>query len=108
MSLASALNSYPDGLMTLWSISAIWKNKPGIDLFIHAVRSGQKPSLTKPGCGWKEWADEAVKRRLMEYSHSHDGDILVHFVGGTSKLWSQLRLLSWAKVELIAIRGQTI
>jgi hypothetical protein len=48
---------------------ATWKNRPEIGLFIHAVKSGQKPSLTKPGSGWKEWADEAIKRRLMEYSH---------------------------------------
>ena len=86
---------------------ANWKNKPGIGLFINAVKSGQKPSLTKPGSGWKEWADEAVKRSLMEYSHSHDGDILVHFVGGVSKLWSQLRSLPWSEVERIS-RGEVI
>ena len=51
---------------------ATWKNKPGIGLFIHAIKSGQKPSLTKPGCGWKEWADEAIKRQLRQYSQ--DGD----------------------------------
>lgn len=74
---------------------------------IHAVKTGQKPSLTKPGCGWKEWADEAVKRRLMEYSQSHEGDILVHLVGGVSRLWSQLRSLPWSEVECIA-RGETL
>lgn len=47
---------------------ANWKNRPGIGLFIHAVKSSQKPSLTKPGCGWMEWADEATKRWLMQYS----------------------------------------
>jgi hypothetical protein len=67
---------------------------------------GQKPSLTKPGCGWKEWADEAIKRRLMQYSHSHDGDIMVHFVSGVSKLWSQLRSLSWSEVERFANGGE--
>ena len=90
----------------LWSIfnrrSLRAKNKPIPGLFIHAVKSGQKPSLTKPGCGWKEWADEAIKRRLMQYSHSQDGDIMVHFVSGDHGLWSQLRLLSWSEVELVA------
>jgi hypothetical protein len=70
-------------------------------LFIHAVKFGQKPPLTKPGCGWKEWADEAIKRRLMQYSHSQDGDIMVPFIGGGQGLWSQLRSLSWSEVEVI-------
>lgn len=83
------------------------KNRPGIGLFIHALKSGQKPSFTKPGCGWKEWADEAIKRRLMQYSHSHDGDIVVHCVSGSQGLWSQLRSLSWAEVELI-VTGRVI
>ena len=58
--------------MMPWSIfsrhSLRAKNKPGmIGLFIHAVKTGQKLSLTKPGCGWKEWADEAIRRRLMQF-----------------------------------------
>ncbi|PSB28750.1 hypothetical protein [Chlorogloea sp. CCALA 695] len=57
--------------MMPWSIfsrhSLRAKNKPGlIGLFIHAVKTGQKLSLTKPGYGWKEWADEAIKRRLSD------------------------------------------
>ncbi len=107
--LASAVDRYwdrvDDALEYFGQAIATWKNRPGIGLFIHAVKSGQKPSLTKPGCGWKEWADEAVKRRLMEYSQSYNDDILVHFVGGISKLWSQLRSLSWSEVELIATGG---
>ena len=102
--LASALDRYlnraTDALEYFQQALATWKNKPGIGLFIHAVKSGQKPSLTKPGCGWKEWADEAIKRRLMQYSHSHDGDIMVHFVGGGQGLWSRLRSLSWSEVEV--------
>ena len=84
---------------------ATWKNKPGIGLFIHAVKTGQKLSLIRPGCGWKEWADEATKRRLVQYSHSQDGDIMVHFIDGTQELWSQLRSLSCLEVE-IAARGE--
>ncbi len=107
--LNSALDRYPDkandALEYFQQASATWKNKPGIGLFIHAVKSGQKPSLTKPGCGWKEWADEAIKRRLMEYSHSQDGDIMVHFIVGTQELWSQLRALSWSEVDVIAVGG---
>ncbi len=104
--LNSALDRYPnratDALEYFQQASATWKNKPGIGLFIHAVKSGQKPSLTKPGCSWKEWADEAVKRQLMQYSHSHEGDIMVHFIGGGQGLWSQLRGLSWVEVERVA------
>ena len=73
-----------------------------------SARLGQKLSLTKPGCGWKEWADEAVKRRLMQYSHSQDGDIMVHFVSGSQSLWSRLRGLSGAEVELSAQRGEIL
>ena len=57
-SLASALDRYPDrandALEYFQQALATWKNKPGIGLFIHAVKTGQKLSLTKPGCGWKE------------------------------------------------------
>ncbi len=49
---------------------------------------------------------EAVKLRLMQYSHSHDGDIMVHLVGGVSKVWSQLRSLPWSEIELIADGGE--
>ena len=83
-----------------------WKNKPGIGLFFYAVKSGQKPSFTKPGCGWKEWADEALKRRLMQYFYFHNGDIMVHFVGGGQGLWSRLPSLSWAEVELMTKGGE--
>lgn len=107
--LASALDRHPervsDAFEYFQQAIVTWKNKPGIGLFIHAVKSGQKPSLTKPGCGWKEWADEAVKRRLMEYSQSHEEDIMVHLVGGVSKLWSQLRSLSWPEIERVATGG---
>ena len=94
-----------DALEYFQQAIATWKNKPGIGLFIHAVKCGQKPLLTKPGCGWKEWADEAIKKRLMQYSHTHDGDIMVHFVNGGQGLWSRLRGLSWAEVELIVTGG---
>jgi hypothetical protein len=109
--LNSALDRYPErannALEYFQQALATWKNKPGMGLFIHAVKSGQKPSLTKPGCGWKEWADEAIKRRLMQYSHSQDGDIMVHFVGGGQSLWSRLRGLSWAEIERVA-RGEDL
>jgi len=107
--LNSALDRYPnratDALEYFQQAIATWKNKPGIGLFIHAVKSGQKPSLTKPGCGWKEWADEAIKRRLLKYSHSHEGDMMVHLVGGGQGLWSQLRGLSWSEVERVGNGG---
>ncbi len=110
--LNSALDRYldkaNDALEYFQQAATTWKNKPGIGLFIHAVKSGQKPSLTKPGCGWKEWADEAIKRRLMQYSHSQDGDIMVHFVSGGQELWSRLRSLSWGEVERVASRWQTV
>ena len=42
----------------------------------------------------------------MQYSQSHDEDIMVHFVGGGQGLWSQLRSLPWSEVELIANGGK--
>ncbi len=74
-------------------------------VLVKALKEGVPSEDAAPPCtyfGWKEWADEAVKRRLMEYSHSQDGDIVVHLVGGVSKLWSQLRGLSWSEIEIIA------
>ncbi|WP_255327343.1 hypothetical protein [Synechocystis sp. PCC 7509] len=44
----------------------------------------------------------------MQYSHSHNGDIMVHFVGGGQALWSRLRSLSWSEVERVARGGQTV
>lgn len=74
-------------------------------VLVKALKEGVPSEDAVPPCaffGWKEWADEAVKRRLMQYSHSQDGDIMGHFVGGGQGLWSQLRSLSWAEVEAIA------
>lgn len=74
-------------------------------VLVKALKEGVPCEDAAPPCtyfGWKEWADEAVKRRLMEYSTSHDGDILVHLVGGVSRLWSQLRDLSWSEIERLA------
>lgn len=78
---------------------ATWKKKPGLGLFISALKKGLKPCPTKPGGGWGEWANEAIKRRLMQYSCSHEGDIMVYFVGGIQKLWSEVRHLDWAEIE---------
>ncbi len=101
--LASALDRYPqhlgDALEYFQQAVATWKNKPGIGLFIHALKSGQKPCPTKPGGGWKEWADEATRRQLMSFSQSWQGDILIHFNSGVQRLWSEVRLLSWSEIE---------
>ncbi len=43
----------------------------------------------------------------MQYSHSQGGDIMVHFIGGSQGLWSQLRSLSWSVVERVA-RGENL
>ena len=78
-------------------------------VLVKALKEGVPSEDAAPPCaffGWKEWADEAVKRQLMQYSHSQDGDIMVHFVGGTQGLWSQLRSLSWSEIELIASGGE--
>ncbi|MBW4641219.1 MAG: helix-turn-helix domain-containing protein [Gloeocapsa sp. UFS-A4-WI-NPMV-4B04] len=104
--LASALDRYPervtDALEYFKQANATWKNKPGIGLFISAVNKGMKPSLTKPGSGWKEWADEALRRRLMSYSQSCNGDILIHLANGVQRLWSEIRSLSWSEIENLA------
>ena len=78
---------------------ATWKKKPGLGLFISALKKGLKPCPTKSGGGWGEWANEAIKRRLMQFSCSHDGDIMVYFVGGIQKLWSEVKHLDWAEIE---------
>ena len=78
---------------------ATWKKKPGLGLFISALKKRLKPCPTKPGGGWGDWANEALKRQLMQYSQSHEGDIMVYFVGGIQKLWSEVRHLDWAEIE---------
>lgn len=104
--LANALNRYPthvkDALEYFQQALATWKNKPGLGLFISALKSGQKPCPTKPGGGWREWADEAIRRGWMLYSQAWNGDILIHFVNGVQQLWSQLHSLSWLEVEQLA------
>lgn len=73
-------------------------------VLVKALKQGVPTEDAKAPCtffGWKEWADEAIRRQLMEYSSSHQGDILVHLVGGVSRLWSQLRCLSWSEIEII-------
>lgn len=104
--LVSALDRHPDriqdALEYFKQANATWKNKPGIGLFISAVNKGMKPSPTKPGGGWKEWADEAIRRRLMSYSQSGNGDITIHFANGVQRLWSEVRSLSWSEIEKLA------
>lgn len=80
-------------------------------VLVKALKEGVPSEDAAPPCAffdWKEWADEAIKRRLMQYSHSQDGDIMVHFVGDGQALWSQLRSLSWSEVELMAKGGETV
>jgi len=101
--LTCALDRHPlrvkDALAYFKQAVATWKNKPGLGLFISAINKGAQPSATKPGGGWKEWADEALRRRLMSYSHSWNSDILIHFASGVERLWSEVRSLSWSEVE---------
>ena len=78
-------------------------------VLVKALKEGVPSEDVAPPCaffGWKEWADEATKRRLMQYSQSHNGDIMVHFVGGGQGLWSRLRGLSWSEVERFTNEGE--
>ncbi len=78
-------------------------------VLVKALKEGVPSEDAAPPCaffGWKEWADEAMKRRLMEYSQSYEGDIMVHFVGGGRELWSRLRSLSWLEIEVVAEGGE--
>jgi len=104
--LIAALAQYPDNVEDAWvyfkQAWVTWSSKPGLGLFISAVKKGSKPSVTKPGGGWKEWADEATHRRLMSYSQSKNGDIAIYFNNGVQRLWSEVRSLSWSEIEQIA------
>lgn len=71
-------------------------------VLVNALKEVLTAEDVAPPCtfyGWKEWANEATKRRLMEYSQSQNGDIRVHFVGGVSRLWSEVRDLSWSELS---------
>ena len=101
--LTNALNQNPDSIEPAMQYFkqalATWKKKPGLGLFISAVKKGLKPVATKPGGGWGEWASEALKRRLMQFSCSHEGDIMVYFANGIQKLWSEVKHLDWVEIE---------
>lgn len=79
-----------------------WNCKNLTGVLVKALKEGVPSEEAAPPCtfyGWGEWANEATKRRLMEYSESQNGDIMVHFVGGASRLWSEVRKLSWVELE---------
>ena len=101
--LTNALNQNPDSIepamQYIKQALATWKKKPGLGLFISAVKKGLKPVATKPGGGWGDWANEAMKRQLMQFSCSHEGDIMVYFANGIQKLWSEVKHLDWAEIE---------
>ncbi|PSB31366.1 helix-turn-helix domain-containing protein [Chlorogloea sp. CCALA 695] len=101
--LTNALNQNPSSIEPAMQYFkqalATWKKKPGLGLFISALKKGLKPCATKPGGGWGEWASEALKRRLMQFSCSHEGDIMVYFANGIQKLWSEVKHLDWAEIE---------
>ena len=106
--LAEHHEGVSDAMLYFKQAVATWKKKPGLGLFISALKKGLKPSPTAPGGGWGDWANEATKRQLMEYSHSHEGDIMVHFFGGVQRLWSEARSLDWSELEAMvaAPRGE--
>ncbi len=101
--LTNALNQNPNSIepamLYFKQALATWKKKPGLGLFISAVKKGLKPVPTKPGGEWGDWANEALKRQLMQFSCSHEGDIMVYFVGGIQKLWSEVKHLNWVELE---------
>ncbi|PSB27687.1 helix-turn-helix domain-containing protein [Chlorogloea sp. CCALA 695] len=101
--LTNALNQNPSSIeqamLYFKQALATWKKKPGLGLFISAVKKGLKPVPTKPGGGWGDWASEAMKRQLMQFSCSHEGDIMVYFANGIQKLWSEVKHLDWAELE---------
>lgn len=79
-----------------------WNCKNLTGVLVKALKEGVPSEDAAPPCtfyGWGEWANEATKRRLMEYSESQNGDIRVHFVGGASRLWSEVRSLTWLELE---------
>ena len=101
--LTNALNENPDSIEPAMQYFkqalATWKKKPGLGLFISAVKKRLKPVATKPGGGWGDWASEAMKRQLMQFSCSHEGDIMVYFANGIQKLWSEVKHLDWVELE---------
>ncbi len=101
--LTNALNQNPDSIEPAMQYFkqalATWKKKPGLGLFISAVKKGLKPVATKPGGGWGDWANEAMRRQVMQFSCSHEGDIMVYFANGIQKLWSEVKHLDWAEIE---------
>lgn len=105
--LSNALAEYSEGvsdaMLYFKQAIATWKKKPGLGLFISALRRKLKPVPTAPGGGWGDWANEATKRQLMEYSQSWEGDIMVHFVGGMQRLWSEVRSLEWSELEALVV-----
>ncbi|MGL5923087.1 hypothetical protein [Chroococcidiopsis sp.] len=79
-----------------------WNCKNLTGVLVKALKEGVPSEDAAPPCtfyGWGEWANEATKRRLMEYSEAQNGDIMVHFVGGVSRLWSEIRGLSWVELQ---------
>lgn len=105
--LTSALDRYrgnvKNALAYLKQAIATWKKRPGIGLFISAVKNGQKPSLNQPGSEWKEWADESIRRKLMSHSEKCNDDIRIYFKNGVQRLWSEVRSLSWSEIEALAL-----
>lgn len=83
------------------------KNKPGIGLFISAVKSGQRPYLTKPGSGWKEWVvggtAPSVIFLLAVLEQRHYGAFRSL---EWQRLWSEVRALSWSEIETLAQGAQ--
>ncbi|MGL4619141.1 MAG: hypothetical protein ACRCZS_08795 [Chroococcidiopsis sp.] len=95
--------SFPAALERLkTAVQENWRVDNLTGVLIKALKEGVSTDDAAPPCtfyGWKEWANEATRRRLMEYSESQNGDIRVHFVGGASRLWSEVRSLTWLELE---------
>lgn len=93
--------NFPAALQRLKkAVNEKWKcNLTGV--LIKALKEGVPVSEVEPitiGTGWGEWSAKAFKRGVMRFSESEGSDIRVHLTNGRSRLWSELKSLSWEEV----------
>ncbi|MGL4618710.1 MAG: hypothetical protein ACRCZS_06575 [Chroococcidiopsis sp.] len=98
--IASYWVNFPAALQHLKkAVSERWKVNNLTGVFIKALKEGVAKEDVQPiSIGWGDWANKAISRKLMLYSTSHGADIMVHLTNGKSRLWSELKSISWEEL----------
>lgn len=99
--LQRVIRQYPERLEN--AIAALAEKTPKVKwptrFLQKALEEDWQPEKSAAPGGWREWFDEARRRRLIIAGQRQQGQIMVLMIDNRWVPYNQLRLLSWAEME---------